>query len=405
MVASIKEVARFQKGALEQPNLPRIKADPHADLRDFLGVSTFTRDVHIGNPGNVVAQAIKIPSTFRDLSHLSSAVAKAIFENQLEHISEEVHQTVDAETYMMNWGIFVGLFLEKAFLARHLLEAAAETNRSEFDVAAIKEIDRMSKMSKYALAFQRFVNPVLERSWAFDFVSMQLDQINNPMSYIGVYPQLFARYFSEKDFDVRRRTAIDNLKRFTDPLEFLRSIRSSDYHSTSLEIDLPDEKINLFVTHPKGNKIDINAVMQNAKSFSALQSVLGEIAFQAGRNRQKKTKIGIKWNPEEGKLVITDLMPLAGALYPFGTEPPRSRLYSIADRMGDGSQLTMWPTPMNTTISQIDIKLPDILVPGRRAVESQPTAIAAQSAAAVAHTANISLITACAALPLTIIKG
>jgi len=362
---------------IDLPLTSWIEANPRADEENDRKYAEFVKDFDFIKPISH-GQYFQIPAALRPPSTLSTAFGRILdevtFRDRLETFTEEVGRTKEAEVYLVRWSAFMNAFLDKAFTVRALLEAARAADDPVFDMAAASEMGRMAKMMEGApLAFQRNVESELGNSWAFDLVGMQLERMNQPMNMVGAYPHLVEKYKGE-DLKQWRKTAINELGRLTDITTYLRGVESYKNYKSSLKIDLPAGGIDLFVAHPKQDKIDIDAVKANARSFYYLWVAMLEIALEAGRSRERTTRIKLAYSPTMGALLIKDKKPLfRGALYPFATEPPHSRLWSLVDRMGEGANLWMKGASFDLkgkslmhTISQMVIQLPDTLVPNRK---------------------------------------
>jgi hypothetical protein len=358
-----------------------IEANPRADVETERRYDEFVKDLKFLKPPSH-DNKLQIPSAFRPPSDLSTAFGRMLdevnFRDKLETFAEEVGRTKEVEIYLVRWSAFMNAFIDKVFTVRALLEAARVADDLRFDIAAGNEMNRMSKMMEGApIAFQRNVADDLGETWAFNLVGMQLERINQAMNTVGYYPKLIEKY-GGKELKQWRSKTIRELSRLTDLMTYLRGVENYLEHyktnTSSLTIDLPKEGVDLFVAHPKQGKINFEAVKENARSFYYLWAAMLEVVLEAGRNREKKTKIKIVYSPTMGALLIKDKKPLfKGALYPFATEPPHSRLWSLVDRMGPGANLWMkWASfdlkgmSLMHTISQMVVQLADALVPDRK---------------------------------------
>lgn len=362
--------------------VPQMEADASAELRIERRLAEFVKDLDVLKlPSN--DSFFQIPPLLRRPSDLSTAfgrmIDEAMFRDKLEAFTEEVGRTKEAEIYLVRWSAFMNAFLDKVFTVRALLEAALAKDDLEFEMVAANEIGKMSRMMESApIAFQRNVEEELGGTWAFDLVGMQLERINQPMNMVSAYPKLIKKFSGEALKQWRNKT-IQELSRLSNPLAYLSGIESYKTYTSSLTIDLRKEEVDLFVSYPKQGLIDLEAVNTNARSFYYLWAMLQEIVLEAGRNRWMETKIRIDYSPTIGAILVKDEKPIfRGALYPFLTEPPQSRLWSLKDKMGPGANLhtkdakaknyTFYDdTEMEfTTLGTIVIELPDALAPNRK---------------------------------------
>ncbi len=362
--------------------VPSIEADSHAGAKNEAAVDKFLKNLDFIRQSPPPRHS-KIPSIFLPPSNLSSAFGRIIdetsFRDRLEEFADVVGRTSEAETYLVRWNLFMGDFIERAFVVRAMLEAALASDDLVFDNAAATQMRRMEKMKDWAgLAFQERIKGPVRKSWAFNFVWMQLERINQTMNAINYYPRLLENPNTTPEKIKRwRATMAGELKRLSDPLTYLSGVdnfKGLDHlPKTSLKIDLPKGTIDLFTAHPEQDRIDFEAVRNNARSFAYLRSALEEIAIEAGRDH-KSREIKIRYSPSMGSFIIEDKNPMVdGALYPFGTEPPQSRLYSLVDRMGPGSFMDMKGASFKVggmtlrhSVAFIVIQLADELVPNRK---------------------------------------
>jgi hypothetical protein len=386
ITSALKSVpANSRSGAFD---FPTIEADSYADIAIDRAVDEFKGDLEFF-PEKTGQELI--PSILRPASSLSGAFGRLYehlngvnqFRETIELFIDSVSTTTEAGDYLSRWNTLIRTFTEKAFVARALLEASLASDTLVFDHAAATELRRMEVIMDGARqAFQERIEGPFRESWAFNFVGMQLERINQPMNMLNHYPRALVNPKNDGEKIKRwRAVAIGELKRLSDPMTHLSGIENygkSEFNPrTSLEIGVPEGVVDLFTARPRQDTIDFDAVRKNARSFLHLRTALEMIAFESGRGGERK--LSIRYSPTMGSLLIKDEDPdFRGALYPFGIEPMGKRLSDLVKRMGPGAELFTKSTSSpafdlwnNTilllpTISMIVIQLADELVPDRK---------------------------------------